>query len=63
MCHIYLQKLEPDTKKINSTKSVLHQLNDDPPLPQLQKNWLPLGPWTVQAAKEEKDNNCNIIRI
>ena len=33
MCHIYLQKLEPVTKKINSTKSVLHQLNDDPPPP------------------------------
>ena len=33
MCNIYLQKLEPETKKINFTTSVLYQLNNDSPHP------------------------------
>lgn len=56
MCNIYLQKLEPETKKINFTTSVLYQLNNDSP-PQ-GTGCLP-EPWTVQAAKEENNNNNN----
>ena len=60
MCNIYLQKLEPETKKINFATSVLYQLNNDSPHPPPSQGTgcLP-EPWTVQAAKEESNNNNN----
>ena len=72
MCHIYLQKLEPETKKINSTKSVLHQLNDVPPPPPTPKELVTSrspGQYKLRkkkkiiAAERPKGASSNIIRI
>ena len=62
MCNIYLKKLEPETKKINFTTSVLYQFNNDSPHPSpppSQVTGYLSEPWTVQAAKEENNNHNN----
>ena len=57
MCNI--AKIGTETKKINFTKSVLYQSNNDSPHPPSQGTGCLSEPWTVQAAKEENNNNNN----